>query len=74
MALDAKLVFSLINGIGLALRFSVFSALVADTVSREQLPAALTLNALAINLTRVIGPLVAGVLMASFGTPPPCSR
>ncbi len=62
------LLFSLINGIGLALRFPVFSALVGDTVSREQLPAALTLNALAINLTRVVGPLVAGVLMASFGT------
>lgn len=59
---------SLANGIGLALRFPVFSALVADTASREQLPMALTLNALAINLTRIVGPLLAGVLMASFGT------
>lgn len=62
------LALSLANGIGLALRFPVFSALVADTASREQLPMALTLNALAINLTRIAGPLLAGVLMASFGT------
>ncbi len=64
------LLFSLANGIGLALRFPVFSALVADTATREQLPMALTLNALAINLTRIAGPLLAGVLMASFGTAP----
>ena len=62
------LLFSLANGIGLAMRFPVFSALVADTATREQLPMALTLNALAINLTRIAGPLIAGVLMASFGT------
>jgi MFS family permease len=62
------LLLSLANGIGLALRFPVFSALVADTASREQLPAALTLNALAINLTRIAGPLLAGLLMASLGT------
>ena len=62
------LLLSLANGIGLALRFPVFSALVADTARREQLPQALTLNALAMNLTRIVGPLVAGVLMASFGT------
>jgi MFS family permease len=62
------LLLSLANGIGLALRFPVFSALVADTATREQLPAALTLNALAINLTRIAGPLLAGLLMASFGT------
>lgn len=62
------LLFSVANGIGLALRFPVFSALVADTATREQLPMALTLNALAINLTRIAGPLLAGLLMAAAGT------
>ncbi len=62
------LLLSVANGIGLALRFPVFSALVADTARRDQLPMALTLNALAINLTRIAGPLLAGLLMASFGT------
>lgn len=62
------LLLSLANGIGLALRFPVFSALVADTASRDQLPMALTLNALAINLTRIAGPLLAGLVMAASGT------
>jgi MFS family permease len=62
------LLLSLANGIGLALRFPVFSALVADTATREQLPMALTLNALAINLTRIAGPLIAGLVIAASGT------
>jgi MFS family permease len=55
------------NGIGLALRFPVFSAIVPTLVPREQLTAALTLNALAINVSRIAGPLLAGVVMASLG-------
>lgn len=62
------LVLCVLNGIGLALRFPVFSALVPDMVPREQLSAALTLNALAINLTRVIGPLLAGAVLAWSST------
>ncbi|MBT9475156.1 MFS transporter [Polaromonas sp.] len=55
------------NGIGLAMRFPVFSAIVPTLVPREQLTSALTLNALAINVSRIAGPLLAGVVMASFG-------
>lgn len=55
------------NGIGLALRFPVFSAIVPTLVPRDQLPAALTLNALAVNLSRIIGPLLAGAVIASLG-------
>lgn len=55
------------NGIGLALRFPVFSAIVPTLVPRDQLTAALTLNALAINVSRIAGPLLAGVVMASLG-------
>ena len=62
------MVLCLLNGVGLALRFPVFSALVPDMVPREQLAAALTLNAVAINLTRVVGPIVAGAVLASLGT------
>ena len=61
------LALSLANGIGLAMRFPVFSALVSDTASRAQLPMALTLNALAMNLTRIAGPLLAGLLLAWWG-------
>ncbi len=61
------LVLCLLNGVGLAFRFPVFSALVPDLVERRLLSPALTLNALAINLTRVLGPIVAGVVLAWQG-------
>jgi MFS family permease len=62
------LLLCLLNGVGLAFRFPVFSALVPDLVERRLLSSALTLNALAINLTRVLGPIVAGVVLAWQGS------
>ncbi len=56
------------NGIGLAMRWPVFAALIPEIVPRHQLPAALALNGVAINASRIIGPLVAGALIASAGT------
>lgn len=56
------------NGIGLALRWPVFSAIVPELVPRTHLPAALGLNGIAMNASRIIGPLVAGSLIASFGS------
>ncbi len=54
------------NGIGLALRWPVFAAIVPQIVSRADLPAALTLNGIAMNLSRVVGPVLAGALLAAF--------
>jgi len=56
------------NGIGLAMRWPVFAAIVPDLVIREQLPSALALNGVAMNASRIIGPLIAGFLIASAGT------
>lgn len=56
------------NGIGLAMRWPVFSAIVPELVSRTQLPAALALNGVSMNASRIIGPLVAGALIASVGS------
>jgi MFS family permease len=56
------------NGIGLAMRWPVFAAIVPELVPRAQLPAALALNGVAMNASRIIGPLVAGALIASAGT------
>ena len=56
------------NGIGLALRWPVFSAIVPELVPRHQLPAALALNAVSGNASRIIGPLIAGALIASLGS------
>ena len=56
------------NGIGLAMRWPVFAAIVPELVARAQLPAALALNGVAMNASRIVGPLVAGALIASAGT------
>ncbi|HVZ46071.1 MAG TPA: MFS transporter [Ramlibacter sp.] len=55
------------NGVGLAMRWPVFSAIVPEIVSRPQLPQALALNGVAMNASRILGPLVAGALIASAG-------
>ena len=56
------------NGIGLAMRWPIFAALIPEIVPRQQLPAALALSGIAMNASRIIGPLVAGALIASAGT------
>ena len=56
------------NGIGLAMRWPVFAAIVPEIVPRIQLPAALALNGVAMNASRIIGPLVAGALIAGAGS------
>lgn len=56
------------NGIGLAMRWPVFAAIVPDLVPRSELPAALALNGIAMNASRIIGPLIAGAIIASAGS------
>jgi MFS family permease len=56
------------NGIGLAMRWPVFSAIVPELVPRAQLPAALALNGVAMNASRIAGPLAAGAIIASLGS------
>lgn len=69
-ALDAPLLLALtfVNGVGLAMRWPVFAAIVPQVVSREHLPAALALNGIAMNLSRVLGPVLAGALLAAFSS------
>jgi MFS family permease/quinol monooxygenase YgiN len=56
------------NGIGLALRWPVFAALVPELVERRQLSQALALNAIAMNVSRIGGPVIAGALIAAAGS------
>jgi MFS family permease len=56
------------NGIGLAMRWPVFAAIVPELVPRHELPSALALNGVAMNASRIIGPLVAGAVIASAGS------
>lgn len=57
------------NGIGMAMRWPVFAAIVPDVVPRADLPAAIALNGIAMNMSRVVGPIIAGALLASAGIP-----
>jgi MFS family permease len=59
------LLLTFLNGVGLALRWPVFAAIVPQVVARPDLPAALALNGIAMNLSRVIGPVIAGALLAA---------
>ncbi len=68
MTAPLLLALTFANGIGLALRWPVFAAIVPELVPRPQLPAALGLNGIAMNASRIVGPLTAGVLIASAGT------
>lgn len=42
--------------------------LVSEIVPRESLPSAIAMNSLTFNITKVIGPLLAGVIIATWGT------
>lgn len=68
MTAPLLLALTFANGIGLALRWPVFAAIVPELVPRPQLPAALGLNGIAMNASRIIGPLLAGALIASAGS------
>ncbi|MDO5692920.1 MAG: MFS transporter [Pseudomonadota bacterium] len=57
-----------LNGVGLALRWPVFAAIVPELVPRAQLPAALALNGVSMNASRIVGPLIAGAVIASLGS------
>lgn len=65
-ALNATVLLALtaLNGIGLAMRWPVFAAIVPEVVSRDDLSAALGLNGISMNLSRVIGPIAAGLLIS----------
>lgn len=62
------LALTFLNGVGLAMRWPVFAAIVPELVPRIQLPAALALNGVAMNSSRIIGPLLAGALIAGAGS------
>src|SRR5690606_29311466 len=53
-----------LHGMGFAMRWPVYAAIIPGLVPRLQLPAALALNAVAINASRIVGPILAGVLIA----------
>src|SRR5690606_24328229 len=58
---------SFIAGCAQAIGGPAYQALIPTLVGKEHLPNAVALNSIQFNLARVIGPIVAGVALASFG-------
>jgi predicted MFS family arabinose efflux permease/quinol monooxygenase YgiN len=61
------LAFTFAVGVGTALAMPAWSAIVPELVPREDLQSAIALNSIAINVSRAVGPAIAGVLVASVG-------
>lgn len=57
-------------GCGNAMLMPAWSATVPQLVPRDELPAAIALNSMGINLARAVGPALAGVLVAAAGPAP----
>jgi predicted MFS family arabinose efflux permease len=60
------LAFTFALGAGMATTFVIYQALTQDFVPRSELPAAVALNGVAINLARAVGPALAGLLIAAL--------
>ncbi len=58
---------SLVVGVTDALSMPSFQSIVPSIVQRQQIPAALALSSTQFNLSRILGPALAGVVMASVG-------
>jgi MFS family permease len=58
---------SLVVGVTDALSMPSFQSIVPTIVAREQIPTGIALNTTQFNLSRILGPAVAGLLMASVG-------
>jgi MFS family permease len=56
-----------LTGVGAALAAPAFQAIVPDLVPKSELKAAIALNSVGINVSRAIGPALAGVVIAALG-------
>ncbi len=61
------LTLSCITGCAQAFGGPAYQSLVPTLVDKQHLPNAIALNSIQFNLARIIGPIVAGVALASFG-------
>jgi len=61
------IVLSLVVGITDGLSMPSFQSIVPSIVEKEQIPTGIALNSTQFNLSRILGPAVAGVLMGSVG-------
>ena len=60
------LLFTLLNGAGAAFAGPLLSAIIPQLVCRENLSTAMSIGGISFNLSRAIGPIVGGYLLARF--------
>ncbi len=61
------LALSAMTGIAQAFGGPAYQSLIPQLVSKENLPNAIALNSIQFNLSRIIGPLIAGAALTAFG-------
>ena len=66
---SAVLACIFVLGIGLAFSAPVWGAIVPDIVSKEELPSAVTLGGVQLNLSGIVGPALGGLLLPLLGAP-----
>jgi len=59
--------FTFALGVGAAMMMPAWAAIVPDLVPADEMPSAVALNSIAINVSRAVGPAIAGVLVAAVG-------
>lgn len=62
------LALSFLNGVAQAFGGPAYQSLLPSLVPRSDLPNAIALNSIQFNLARVVGPLLAGLALATWGT------
>jgi predicted MFS family arabinose efflux permease len=61
------LLFTFVIGSGSVFITPAYQSLVPELVPREDVPSAVQLNSLNVNIARAVGPAIAGILIAHFG-------
>jgi len=64
------LILAFALGLGAAVNAPAWEAITPELVERKDLPAAVTLGAVAFNVARAVGPALGGLLVAAFGSGP----
>jgi len=65
------LLFTFVLGAGAALTAPAWQSVVTQLVPKQDLTAAVTSNGVGVNISRAIGPALAGVIIGGFGTSAP---
>jgi MFS family permease len=61
------LILGFLLGIGVALSAPAWQAIIPELVNRSDLPAAIALNGISVNIARAVGPAIGGLIIASAG-------